>query len=160
MQVIEHPTRSAAIQSGLVDSSSRYSAAMPVAIAEPVSEEKPKTIKKKVVKKAAVAPAPAPEPEPVKTTAPKTAKAVKIAEVAPALIPKAEPAKKVRAKKVDAEKKAIAKAAETPTHSDDEAPVAVKATRKGRFEKGSEEAKAYMRSLREKASAKKSAKSE
>ena len=78
---------------------------------------------------------------------------------APAPIAKAEPAKKVRAKKAEAEKKAIAKAAETPTHSDEEeAPVAVKSTRKGRFEKGSEEAREYMRSLREKAAAKKSAK--
>lgn len=141
MQVIHPPTRITESQSGLVDNSRRY---VPVPVAPPVPDQ-PKTIRKKVIKKspvakmapeipAPVAAAPAPVPAPV---------------AAPVEVP--VKVKKTKVKKA-AEDAALAKAAETPQPSEDEKkPVA----RKGRFEKGSQEAKDYMKSIREKAASKK-----
>jgi hypothetical protein len=150
MQVIHPPVRGTASQSGLFDSSSRHAPIIEEAPAS-VGDSKPKTIRKKKVAPAAAAPiAPEPIPTPVKA-----AKA-KPAPPAAAAVVSAEPVKKTKAKKAEAEAKAVIKASVTPESSADEAP-APKPARKARFEKGSEEAKQYMQSLRQKAQAKKAA---
>ena len=137
MQVIQPPTRTPESQSGLVDNSRRY---VPVPVAPPVPDQQ-KTIRKKVIKKS-----------PVAKIAPEIPAPIAAAPV-PVAAPVAAPVKvkKTKVKKA-AEDAALAKAAETPQPSEDEKkPVA----RKGRFEKGSQEAKDYMKSIREKAAAKK-----
>ncbi len=168
--VVEPPVRQCAVQSGLIDSLNRVTDSMPSTISEKAEKPVRKTVKKKV---AAEAPkAPAVEAPKAAVEAPKAAveapkkKAVKAVKVAPAPAPapepiaaaKPEPVKKARAKKPVEEKKALSEAAETPKNSDHEEEV--KPQRKGRFAKGSEEAKEYMRKLREKAANKRSASAE
>jgi len=149
MQLVHPPVRGTASQSGLFDSSSRHAPIIEEAPAS-VGDSKPKIIRKKKVAPAAAPIAPEPIPTPVKATK------AKPAPPAAAAVVSAEPAKKTKAKKAEAEAKAVVKASVTPESSADEAP-APKPARKARFEKGSEEAKEYMRSLRQKAQAKKAA---